>query len=238
MPASLQWRHNGRDSVSNHQPHHGLLNGLFRRSSKKTSKLRVTGLCEGNSQVTGNFPAQMASNAENISIWWRHHVIRAPWFVLTTIFWNWLIIGTSFLELILWTTFKKTSPEQKLCRLHFHEKVLKNNLQLDSDSIEISSYVSVSDKLFMANSWRLQSQHAVTSTVDYLVHYNDVIMGTMASPITKLLIVYSTVYSDANQRKYQSSASLAFVRGLRRGPVNSPHKWPVTRKMFPFDDVS
>ena len=68
-------------------------------------------------------------------------------------------------------------------------------------------------------------------------HYNDVIMGAIASQITSLTIVFSTVYSDADQRKYQSSASLAFVRGMHRGPVNSPHKWPVTRKMFPFDDV-
>ena len=65
----LLWRHNEHDSVSNHQPHDCLLNRLFRRRSKKTSKPRVTGLCVGNSQ----FPAQMASNAENVSIWWRHH---------------------------------------------------------------------------------------------------------------------------------------------------------------------
>ena len=60
--------------VSNHQPHDCLLNHLFRRRSKKTSKLRVAGLCVGNSPVTGEFPAQRASNAENVSIWWRHHV--------------------------------------------------------------------------------------------------------------------------------------------------------------------
>ena len=71
----------------------------------------------------------------------------------------------------------------------------------------------------------------------FLAHYNDVIMSTIASQMTSLTIVYSTVYSDADQRKHQSSASLAFVRGIHRGPVNSPHKWPVTRKMFPFDDV-
>ena len=68
-------------------------------------------------------------------------------------------------------------------------------------------------------------------------HYGDVIMGTIASQITSLTIVYSTVYSGADQRKHQSSASLAFVRGIHRWPVNSPHKWPVTRKMFPLDDV-
>ena len=68
-------------------------------------------------------------------------------------------------------------------------------------------------------------------------HYCDVIMGTNASQIASLPIVYSTVYSGAGQRKHQSSASLAFVWGIHRRPVNSPHKWPVTRKMFPFDDV-
>ena len=62
-------------------------------------------------------------------------------------------------------------------------------------------------------------------------------MGTVASQISSLTIVYSTIYSDADQSKHQSSASLAFVRGIHRGPVNSPHKWPVARKMFPFDDV-
>ena len=68
-------------------------------------------------------------------------------------------------------------------------------------------------------------------------HYHDVIMEAIASQITSLTSVYSIVYSDADQRKHQSFASLAFVWGIHRGPVNSPHKWPVTRKMFPFDDV-
>ena len=62
-------------------------------------------------------------------------------------------------------------------------------------------------------------------------------MGTTASQITSLTIVYSTVYSGTDQRKHQSSASLAFVRGIHWRPVNSPHKDPVTRKMFPSDDV-
>ena len=72
---SLRWRHDGLHSVSSHQPHGCLLNRSFGRRSKKTSKLRVTGLCVGNSPVTGEFPAQMASNAENVSIWWRHHIL-------------------------------------------------------------------------------------------------------------------------------------------------------------------
>ena len=69
------------------------------------------------------------------------------------------------------------------------------------------------------------------------IHYNDVIMGSMAPQITSLTIVYSAVDSGADQRKHQSSASLAFARGIHWSPVNSPHKWPVTRKKFPFDDV-
>ena len=70
------------------------------------------------------------------------------------------------------------------------------------------------------------------------IHYDDVIMGAMASQITSLAIVHSTVYSGADQSKHQSSASLAFVWGIYRGPVNSPHKWSITRKMFLFDDVN
>ena len=86
---SLQWRHNGCDSVRNHQPHDCLLNRLFRRRSKKTSKLHVTGLWAGKSPVISPHKGQwcgaltfslicvwMASNAENVSIWWRHHVPR------------------------------------------------------------------------------------------------------------------------------------------------------------------
>ena len=70
-----------------------------------------------------------------------------------------------------------------------------------------------------------------------LRNYNDVIMGAIASQITSLAIFYPSVYSDADQINHQSSVSLAFVRGIHWGPVNSPHKWPVTRKMFSFDDV-
>ena len=88
--------------------------------------------------------------------------------------------------------------------------------------------------------WKLECRHtsiSIWSTDTLLYHYNEIIMGAKASEITSLTIVYSIVYSDADQRKHQSSASLAFVRGIHQWPVNSPHKWPVTRKMFPFDDV-
>ena len=119
----LLWRHNGLDGVSNHQPHDCVLQRLFRRRSKKASKLRVTGPCEGNSPVTGEFPAQRASNAENVSIWWRHHAsIIISWSCFLTS-WGWnkkasdlqTIFSSSFssmkivvLELILhWNLFQK-----------------------------------------------------------------------------------------------------------------------------------
>ena len=68
-------------------------------------------------------------------------------------------------------------------------------------------------------------------------HYGNVIMGAIASQITSLTIVYATVYPGSDQRKIKAPRHWPFVWGIHRGPVNSPHKWPVTRKMFPFDDV-
>ena len=108
LARSLQLRHNRHDSVSNHQSYDCLLNRLFRRRSKKTSKLRLTGLCAGNSPGTGEFTAHMASNAENVSIWWRHHVLffsldklsnklgcAMPWrpcYVTIMITWLWYLL--------------------------------------------------------------------------------------------------------------------------------------------------
>ena len=76
---TLQWHHNDHNGVSNHQPHHSLLNHLFRCKSKKISKLRVTGLCAGNLCVIVKFPAQRASNMEDVSIWWCHHDTYMHW---------------------------------------------------------------------------------------------------------------------------------------------------------------
>ena len=70
--SALEWPDNEHDGVSNHRRLDYLLNRLFMPGSKKTSKLHVTDLCAGNSPVTGEFPTQRASNAENVSIWWRH----------------------------------------------------------------------------------------------------------------------------------------------------------------------
>ena len=83
----------------------------------------------------------------------------------------------------------------------------------------------------------LKSQMTLTHSHS-LADYNDVIMSAMVSQITTVSIVCLTVCSCADQRKHQSSASLAFVRGIHRWPVSSPPKGPVTRQMFPFDDVT
>ena len=101
LPQSLQWGHNERDGVSNHQPHGCLLNRLFRRRSKKTSKLRLTGLCAGNSPATGEFPAQMASNAENVSIWWLHH--DSPYVMITDLYT--FLLSINDIYAINWHTF-------------------------------------------------------------------------------------------------------------------------------------
>ena len=86
--------------------------------------------------------------------------------------------------------------------------------------------------------WQMQSNPTHTYPRPWQWnHYDDVTMSRMASQITSLTIVYSTVYPGVDQRKHQSPASLPFVRGIHRRPVNSPHKCPVTRKLFPFDDV-
>ena len=89
-----------------------------------------------------------------------------------------------------------------------------------------------------SKAWNNYGSNTVRCCYDILqLHYCDVVMGAMPSLITSLTIVYSIVYSGTDQRKHQSSASLAFVREIHRWPVNSSHKWPVTRKMFPLDDV-
>ena len=87
----------------------------------------------------------------------------------------------------------------------------------------------------LCQNWRHFSKGYRMRSLD--THYSGVIMGAMASPITGVSIVYTTVCSGADQRKHQCFASLAFAMGIHRWPVNSPHKGPVTQKMFPFYDV-
>ena len=93
---ALQWRHNEHDCVSNHRHLDCSLDRLFRRRSKKTSKFCATGLCEGNSPVTGEFLSQRTSNAENVSIWWRHHGISSLGHTESYDFW---VVGLPVLPL-------------------------------------------------------------------------------------------------------------------------------------------
>ena len=239
--STLQWRHNGCDGVSNHYPRDCLLNRLFRRRPKKTSKLHVTGLCAGNSPVTGEFPAQRASSAENVSISWRHHGILSErhCLICSTITCachsidrtrqfaadrcGKLVLGTSRGNYFQTNRSLKRGPI--FCRWHF---------QIQSKD---SLFTELCCCWGIASLTPGQSYDSHGSSAHRIKHYDDVTMSLMASQITSLTIVYSTVYSGADQRKHQSSVSLAFVRRIHRGPVNSPHKWPVTRKIFPFDDV-
>ena len=101
----------------------------------------------------------------------------------------------------------------------------------------VSSAVIRTDWIFEWRTWQHIQTYIMHQHIINQDHYSDAIMGVIASQITRHTVVYSTVHSGADQRKYQSSASLAFVQGSHRWPVNSPYKWPVTRKMFPFDDV-
>ena len=105
----------------------------------------------------------------------------------------------------------------------------------DPGSVLILGHVTQYDNLYLICIAMEMPEYCTKRSI--CSHYDDVIMSAMASQITSLTIVYSTVYSRADQRKHQSSALLAFVCGIHRWPVNSPHKGPVTRKMFPFDDV-
>ena len=107
---TLQWRHNEHDRVSIHRHLHCLLNCWFRRRSKKTSMLRVTGLCAANSPVTGEFPAQRVSYAKNVSIWWRHHECVFPAAIMRT---------NCYCEKQIWRNPTRTNHIQSTWTAHF-----------------------------------------------------------------------------------------------------------------------
>ena len=104
----LQWCHNEHDGISNHQCPDCLHHHLFRHRSKKISKLCVTGFCEGNSPVTGEFPTQRASNVKNVSIWWRHHAGHCLPLVRNLI---------TFIIPVVWEMLQNET--QKMCFLFF-----------------------------------------------------------------------------------------------------------------------
>ena len=110
-----------------------------------------------------------------------------------------------------------------------HNAVVTNNVFESIKTFEFDMTCVASFSLMCVLWW--------INLMNTTVHYDDVIMSMMVDQITGLAIVYAIIYLSADQRKHQSSALLAFVRGIHRRPVNSPHKGPVTPKMFPFDDV-
>ena len=120
---SLRWRHNERNGVSNHQPHDYLLNRLFRRRSKKTSKVCVTGFCDENSPVAGEFPAQRDSYAENVSIWWRYHVAYYTCTYIRRTYQPSMFISAIFL--CVWKRYIKYP--QKHINLAFVKQIKTNN---------------------------------------------------------------------------------------------------------------
>ena len=105
----LRWRHSERDGVSNHQPQDCLLNRLFRRRSGKTSKLCVTGICAGNSPVISEVPAQKAINAENVSIWWRHHGLPEFWYNWVRVMIFYVIFESESAPLTFPTVFRQNA---------------------------------------------------------------------------------------------------------------------------------
>ena len=156
----------------------------------------------------------MTSYAKNVLIWWRHHdkdqhiVIRIP------------------------------TPDKTVFVLKWDPGYSRPNPGSIMPIDTTASGITVRNIITDDNDHVIYKEYPMKYTHSFVVfHCDDDIMGAIASQITSLAIVYSTVYSGADQRKHPSFASLTFVWGIHRGPVNSPHKWPVTRKMFPFDDV-
>ena len=138
-------------------------------------------------------------------------------------------------------TFWVNDNSQKYCLIYLFHYFLSLSIFISASIFYLRNISQISNDLPGNTTealWTLWETPRVETCVQHkrCLHYGDVIMGATASQITSLTIVYSTVYS-ADQRKHQSAESLAFVRGIHRGPVNSPHKGPVTRKMSPFDDV-
>ena len=159
-----------------------------------------------------------------IKLCWRYHSLPLS---QRYVLWNWINIG--------WNNGSSSPLSQPMlisCQLYHKEHISMKFYLIILTFHNLKYFRNIISKMAVV----CLSPNVITDPM-LSSHYNDVIMGAIAFQITSLTIVYSIVYSDADQRKHQSSASLAFVRGIHRGPMNSPHKWPVTRKMFPFDDV-
>ena len=208
----------------------------------------------GNHLWPVNSPHKWASNAKNVSIWWRHHEV-CTFLLHWDPLWDRGLLHCGICEMgikcyyhihvfinrqsvlnlcfvMFSLMFKHIKYEALVRAWHFS---LRSTLGFDQ---QCNKCFNISFHFF--STWARQQTTKLSiflrQDVDIL-HYGDVIMGPMASQSTGLTIICTTVYPGADQRKHQRSASLALVRGIHRGPMNSLHKWPVTRKKFPLDDV-
>ena len=157
-----QWRHNWRDGVSNHQPHHCLLNRLFRHRSKKTSKSRLTGLCARNSPVTDEYPAQMANYAENVSIWWRHHGYDYPIISLN------VNVSITFIFLYMTPCFP-SSLHKYIQQLTFHhcEIIYWQRMNINSNP----------PKYWILSVYFFPCHHPWKKTNNYLRYFSELFVG-------------------------------------------------------------
>ena len=182
----------------------------------KISELRLPYLCAENSPVTDEFSAQWRNNERDGISNHQPHACLLNWKYQSS-------ASLAFVQRIhRWPVNSSHKGPVMRKIFPFDDVIMKRKCS------NVDYFVTI------GCTW---GGHAQMIGMHDFVHYGDVIMGAIAFQITSLTIVYSTVDPDAHQRKLQSSASLFFVRGIHRGPVNSPHKWPITRKMFPFDDV-
>ena len=146
------------------------------------------------------------------------------------------MLGFKLIMLVKWSSFTTAKGNSRA-----HSRLVPSQWETSLQSNAVSHWLGANLESALNSRGSQLTKRPPTQDTHHrryiAYHQDDVIMSTIASQITSLTIFYSTIYSGADQSKHQSSASLAFVWGIHRGPVNSPHKWPVTRKMFPFYDV-
>ena len=189
---------------------------------KKKMKAYLIGPVWGNPLVIGGFPSQRASNAESVSMAW------------PPVLWSSMYVAHSIRNRCRpCGQFRYYDNGTLSFNHHNHSFEDRSPVDLWVTDLQIS-WSDLTSVIGYQNSSSSNGRQATCPI--FVAHYNDVIMSTAAPQIISLTIVYSIVHSGADQRKHQNSASLAFVRGIHRWPVNSPHKRPVMRKMFPFDD--
>ena len=217
----LQWRHNEHDSVSNHHSHDCLLNRLFRRRSK-TSKLRFTGLCVGNSPGTGEFPAQRASTAENVSISWRHHAIRkiqAVWYGNVESFHGLSLLTDKLVFSDFWDTLvRRGYCLHTLRRFGTHHSCLQFNnhtrmsfnLILTITTVRVVN-AQVNGKLFLYWSWYYRPPWSAPS------HYLNVVLlliGPLGTNFSEMSIKSQDFWMKEMRLKMSSANCRPFKLGL------------------------